>query len=406
MRKTLLFSPVFLLFAANMQAQTQPVITSWLQNTTATGYGGYISNVQLVQYNATFVYVSTDCIPAYDIGPWPTNPNVPSPQNFVCEFPRYPVQNTGTPTKVGLGSIGLWINGVSIFNAEDGFHWGGTSWAMGPGTSWNRNALLFEAVSFDSCLGHPAPGGDYHNHVNPRCVYNDADSTHHSPIIGFAFDGFPIYGAYGYSDPMSTTSAIKRMHSSYALTTDTTRAGGPHPISTYPLGSCVDDYIYTASSGDLDAHNGRFCITPEYPSGTYAYFVTIDGSLNPAYPFVIGPTYYGVVGSTNTHITPVGPDTTYTGSTTATNVTLNTTIKYKIAPNPVVDHLYIYMDSANMNNIKGSLFGADGRIVKTVDHLMQPSIAYALDISDLPTGTYILSFEGNGKTVTEKIMKK
>ena len=406
MRKTLLFSALFLLFSGNMQAQTQPDITSWLRNTTLTGYGGYISNVQLVQYNATYVYVSTNCIPEYAIGPWPSNPNVPSPQNFVCEFPRNPVQNTGTPTNVGLGNIGLWSNGVSIFNSEDGFHWSGTGWAMGPGASWNRNALIFEGISFDSCLGHPAPGGNYHNHVNPKCLYNDADSTHHSPIIGYAFDGFPIYGAYGYSNPASASSSITRMKTSYALTTDTTRAGGPHPISTYPLGDCIDDYIYTAGSGDLDAHNGRFCVTPDYPSGTYAYFVTIDASLNPVYPFVIGPTYYGVVGSTNTHITPAAPDTTYTGGTTATSELPNTTIKYVIAPNPVEDHIYIYMDVANMNNVKGSLYNAEGRLVKTINDLMQPSIAYALDVTDLPSGMYILSFEGSGKTVTEKIIKK
>ncbi len=406
MKKTILLASMAVLFLAKANAQTAPDITSWLLNTTATGYGGYISNVQLVQYSATYVYVSTNCIPAYAIGPWPSNPNVPSPQNFVCEFPRYPVANTGTPTAVNLGSIGLWTNGVSIFNSEDGFHWnsGTSAWAMGPGPSWNRNALIFEGVSFDSCLGHPAPGGNYHNHVNPKCLYNDADSTHHSPIIGFAFDGFPIYGAYGYASATSAAGPVKRMRTSYALTTDTTRSGGPHPISTYPLGSCVDDYVFTAGSGDLDAHNGRFCYTPEYPAGTYAYFVTIDASLNPVYPFVIGPTYYGVVGSTNTHVTPVGPDTTYTGVATAIYNINNSTIKYVIAPNPVSDHAYIYMDAANMNNIKGNLYDGSGRLVKSIND-MQPSIAYALDMSDLPVGMYILSFEGSGKTVTEKLIR-
>ena len=411
MKKIFLFTAISFLFAINGKAQVGPDITSWMQNTTLTGYGGYISNVQLVQYSATYVYVSTNCIPEYSIGPWPSNPNVPSPQNYVCEFPRNPVQNTGVPTAVGLGTIGLWSNGVSIFNPEDGFHWNNatSAWAMGPGTSWNRNALLFEAVSFDSCLGHPNQTGTYHNHINPRCLYNDLDSTHHSPIIGYAFDGFPIYGAYGYSTPTSATSAIKRIKSSYVLTTDTTlrHSGfGPIPVATYPLGDCIDDYIYTAGAGDLDAHNGRFCVTPEYPAGTYAYFVTLDATLAPVYPFVLGPTYYGIVGSTNTHITPSGSDTTYTPGTTAVSQVSNATIKYTIAPNPVEDHLYIYMDASNVNNVKGSLYNAEGRLIKTINDLMQPSIAYALDMSGLPTGMYILSFEGGGKTVTEKIIKK
>ena len=40
--------------------------------------------------------------------------------------------------------------------------------------------------------------------------------------------------------------------------------------------------------------NSRFCVTPEYPNGTYAYFVTIDDNLNPAYPYTPGPYYYGI----------------------------------------------------------------------------------------------------------------
>ncbi len=406
MKRTLLIAALSAFFV-NSKAQIAPDITSWIQNTTLTGYGGIVSNVQLVQYSATYVYVSTNCIPEYGIGPWPTDPNVPAAQNAVCEFPRNPVPNTGAPTATPLGSIGLWSNGVQMFNPEDGFHWNSSTsaWAMGPGTSWNRNALIFEGASFDSCLGHPAPGGVYHNHVNPKCLYNDADSTHHSPIIGYAFDGYPVYGAYGYADTSSIGGTVKRIRTSYALNTDTSRVGGPHPISTYPMGDCVDDYIYTAGYGDLDAHNGRWCHTPEYPSGTYAYFVAIDSNLNPVYPLIIGPTYYGIVGSTSVHVTPAGTDTTYNATTGVAQVQ-NTAIKYQVVPNPVVDHAYIYMDAGNTNNITGKLYDMDGHMVKTINYLMQPSIAYALDMSDLPAGMYILAFEGGGKTVTEKIVKK
>lgn len=406
MKNLLCIMPLALLLLSNNSAgQIGPEITSWEQNTTMTGYGGYVSNVQLVQYSANYVYVSTNCIPEYAIGPWPSNPNVPSPQNIVCEFPRHPVQNTGTPTTVGLGTTGLWSNGVSIFNPEDGYHWNSAtnSWAMGPGTNWNRNALIFEGVSFDSCLGHPAPGGDYHNHVNPRCLYNDADSTHHSPIIGYAFDGFPVYGAYGYASTTSASGPIKRMRSSYVLSTATTRASGP-PVSTYPMGDCCEDYVYTSGAGDLDQHNGRFCYTPEYPGGTYAYFVTIDDSLKPAYPFVIGPTYYGVVGSTLTHVTPVGPDTTYTHSSSGVSNMRQPDIQCTLAPIPAQDFLYIYVDASSANNIFFQIIDLNGKTVKTMNDL-QPSIAYALDIADLPKGTYIIRFEAAGIFTTKKFIK-
>ena len=44
----------------------------------------------------------------------------------------------------------------------------------------------------------------------------------------------------------------------------------------------------------LDIYNGRMCVTPEFPSGTYAYFISIDSSGNGAYPLIMGPEYYGV----------------------------------------------------------------------------------------------------------------
>jgi len=188
-----------------------PDITSWIQNTTATGYGGILTNVQLVQYDATDVFISATCIPGYDIGPWGSDPNIPANMNFVYKITRNPVPNTGTLTAVGLGHVGVWTNGVSIFNTQDAMSYGSLGY-------WNQNAYVFEGSSFDSCLGHPAPGGEYHHHVSPKCLYNILDSTHHSPIIGYAFDGYPVYGAYGYADT-NGTGGIKRMRSSFVLRT-------------------------------------------------------------------------------------------------------------------------------------------------------------------------------------------
>ena len=135
--------------------------------------------------------------------------------------------------------------------------------------------------------------------INGRDVYNpdllkdtlgnEKESTHHSPIIGWAYDGNPIYGPYGYVNA-DGTGGIKRILSGYKKTTLKNRPS----LIDYPLGFFTNDFKWT-SSGDLDEYNGRFCITPEYPTGVYAYFATIGENSSrfsnykePAFPYFIG----------------------------------------------------------------------------------------------------------------------
>ena len=295
-----IFLTVFAFFIGQASfAQTNPVLYSWIRNlTNATGYGGISSNIQSVKTTNTDVYISASCIPGYDIGPWAANPNTPVNQNFVFKITRNPIQNTSlSPTNIGNGHTGIWTNGVSIFNVSDAMSYNNAG-------VWNRDAYFFEGASFDNCLGHPAPNGEYHHHVNPKCLYDINDSTHHSPIIGYAFDGFPIYGAYGYTG-VNGTGTIKRIKSSYVVTTATTRINGPSMNTTYQgtikytAGCFIEDWTFVAGAGDLDFRNGRFCVTPEFPGGTYAYFSTIDSKLKPSFPYTPYKSYYGVVQSGN-----------------------------------------------------------------------------------------------------------
>src|ERR1700721_746201 len=114
----------FLLFCAVVgKAQLSPTITSWIQNPDTNlaanrGYDNIPSNCIKIQYSTTDVYVSCFCIPGYSIGPW-SNPNVAENQNFVYKITLNPQKNTGAPTAIGLGHIGVLTNGVSIFNAND-----------------------------------------------------------------------------------------------------------------------------------------------------------------------------------------------------------------------------------------------------------------------------------------------
>lgn len=409
-RVYLIIAAVMLVCILNAQSLT-PEVTSWLINTTGlTGYNNLPANVQMVQYSDSNVYVSCSCIPGYSIGPWTGDPSIPINKNFVFEISRYPVQNTGIADSVPLAHVGIWSNGVSIDNAWDAQTYNNDG-------VWQRNALVFEGVSFDNCLGHPQQGGEYHHHVSPKCLYDETDSTHHSPIIGYMFDGFPVYGAYAYTNT-NGTGPIKRMTSSYRtrnITTRTTLAdgstasvAGPVVNSNYPIGDFLQDFEYVPGLGDLDERNGRFCITPDYPNGTYAYFVTIDSALNPVYPFVIGPIYYGKLKAGDTgmgsgHVTISESTTTYTPATSAIANTAPA-IQYELTPNPTDGYAFLYMSEKSPNNVTAKLYDVNGRLLQT-RQFIQPSIAYSFNLTEYPNGIYYLDLESNGQKAVEQIVK-
>jgi hypothetical protein len=116
----------------------------------------------------------------------------------------------------------------------------------------------------------------------------DDNGSFHSPIIGWSYDGNPIYGAYGYNNPENIQSGIKRVGSGY--TSSSSYITNRPNLTTFPLGFFVDDYRFI-DSGDLDEFNGRFTVTNEFPKGIYAYFATIDSTGNPQFPFFIGNSY-------------------------------------------------------------------------------------------------------------------
>lgn len=316
------FSTLCLLSA--VCAQTDPAITSWKVNRTGlTGNSPVASihatvsliqaDVTRVRYTATNAYINSNGVPSHPIGPWANNPNSTTSQNRLLRIPRAPVVQTGTRTATPLGPVGVLLNGVAIFNAKDGRSYNNLN-------VWNQNAYVVEGPSMDSAPGHPAPGGTYHYHMRPVLPSEQLceDSHQHSPLIGFAFDGFPIYGAYGYSNS-NGTGGVRHLQSGYRLRNITLRTTlpngtillpsqyGPPVSTTRPLGYYLEDFEYVLGYGDLDAFNGRFSITPEYPAGTYAYWATIDNQGAPAYPFLLGPQYYGVVATDNLNRTVTVP---------------------------------------------------------------------------------------------------
>jgi len=215
-------------------------------------------------------------------------------------------------SEVPLGQIGVSGNGVAIFNPSAGAGLNPPS-----GFSWiAAGDVPFVNSGEDSCGGHPEQNGIYHYHDphfldcwkagSSMATYNDyyggtqfnGDNIRHpdghSKLIGIAFDGFPIYGPYGYDTPFDNLSGTRTMRTSYAVR-DTEAPGRPdygNNSDNPPAGTLMEDYEYVEGTGDLDIHNGRFAITPEYQDGTYAYFLTVDESDVDVtkFPFIIGNT--------------------------------------------------------------------------------------------------------------------
>ncbi len=349
------------------------------------------ADVQRIRYTTTDVYINANGFASYTMGPWFTNSGGlfgfwPLARDYQVRITRNPAP-AATKTRHPGGMIGMMVNGVAIYDLGDAFSFhqnpaGAVTGSDGMGATgdgwWSRDALAVEVVTFDPGFAHqPGNNGQYHYHAQPkalrqqlgdnvRATYNattntytyseDTTNLHHSPILGWAYDGYPIYGPYGYASAMNATSPVTRMRTGFVLrngqsgtqdlrttgrvtmprwaaavfgisnpsntnpvTLPTTQYGptttyqttGPGGVTTYSLGRYCGDYDFLADLGqtqgvgfDLDVYNGRNCVTPEFPNGTYAYFVTIDASGNTAFPHMLGKQYYGTPNAGNAATIP------------------------------------------------------------------------------------------------------
>ena len=390
---------------------TSPVFTSWKFNydsSTASyivlsqpnNINSTINAVSLnektditdLYYTNDLVYVECEGLASYQMGYFLRNPNVPQAQDYVFKIPRNPVEETNTKSEVPIGgAIGLAVNGVPLFGYASANSYNGSTVAMNGNKVWNEDAWIGEGHTLDSNgLGHPTGGGNYHYHATPIALYGDITEGH-SPIIGWSFDGFPIYGPYGYIDPTDTSSGLKFMESSYVKreitkretlpdgTTLSSNDFGPDVSSTYPLGTFVEDYEYKINAGDLDEYNGRFCKTPEYPNGIYAYFITMDSTKHPAFPYILAHEYYGVLERGNRGTARI-PSNAVKYAKPVGNISLE---KSMIKVFPTVSNSTINFES---NEIIESI-----SLISQTGTLYSKTINFnAIDVSLLPNGAYTL----------------
>ena len=443
-------------FSLSIYSQDNPVITSWLQNTSETGsyyFSGnsttvsnnILVNCQSVEYSDNFAYISTQGIPAYPTGPFSDgNPSNAEAQNNIYKMPLNPQPNNGTPTNTTGGNIGVFINGVALFDYRDGVAWnnntnylcGGPANPPCPGgpmatQNWNRDAIPAEMGGFDCSKGHPAQG-NYHHHQNPSafkldlevvsdiCNLYDAeglyaiDAENHSPLIGFAYDGYPIYGAYGFKNS-DGSGGITRIESGYQLRNITNRTNGPDlnqvvTIAQGPnagsqetmfLGYFREDYEHVEHTDEeeyLDEHNGRFCVTPEYPNGTYAYFATVDENWNSAYPYAVGPTFYGVY--ENRIVNTISESTTEYLSNDSFEIN---EVGVSIIPNPASNLIAVQIKDLITNNLDITLYDINGKVISYKKIYAGSTIAY-FNVQTLYNGIYLVRISSENHTTTKRVI--
>jgi hypothetical protein len=336
------------IYATDADKTSGNAVSTWSRGSISQTVPAYCG-IYFVGYSSSWVYIRSTGLAGHIMGPWYLNsghttvfPNLPKNTATLYRIPRSPGVSA-TKTLTGLGAIGYFVDGVAMFDTRDAFYWNGSTELNGSG-NWNRDAWVNESVTFDPGQAHQPGDGTHHYHANPIALryllgdhvdYNASTKTYsestnaptkHSPIVAWVRDGYPIYGPYGYSNPTNPASGIRRMISGYVLrngqngTQNLSSVGrtnippwavrlynvpanqviGPGVGTSYPLGRYMEDNDYLGDLGytkgvdfDLDEYNGRFCVTPEFPNGTYAYFVSVTSAGSPAFPYNIGRAFYG-----------------------------------------------------------------------------------------------------------------
>jgi hypothetical protein len=229
--------------------------------------------------------VTANGIPDHLVGEFPNrgNPHAIEVQNYLFELPAEPKANKKSTALHGDGSgrgapnmpFGVALNGV-VMDPGTAEFWNGDR-----SSGWNYEALGGAVkLGVDENMAHVQPSGAYHYHGMPKLHLKQLGlkKGQHSPQIGWAADGFPIYALYGFDG--KNKSRVVTHTSGYQLKKGERPDSPEGPGGKYD-GSFIQDYEYVEGTGTLDECNGCFTVTPEFPKGTYAYFLTEDWPVIP-----------------------------------------------------------------------------------------------------------------------------
>lgn len=274
---------------------------------------GTLSVGDVVEWGQDVGYAGT-CTIGGD-GFWPGGgAGCPEAQDISLDFPATPTP-AASECETGLGPVGLWVNGVPVYNWYDGVSYTGQG-------VWNQFAFALRSGGMDLCYGHGSGGtNQYHHHNYNGCLRQMVgdEGTGHSPVYGYAGDGYPIHGPFHADNEVSESCWQLRDYSAtsptgcgadgertctyideenISLGTQTV-AAGPNAFdnddAVNEAGIYYEDFYYDAActaQGDkfLDEHNGH-----DHDDVGYHYHTSTDENLVPTFPLVNGPDYYGNV---------------------------------------------------------------------------------------------------------------
>ena len=220
-----------------------------------------IDNLRIVESNG---------IPNHKVGKFPNsgNPHSIKTQKYKFKLPLKPIiAKKITSLENPRFNFGITLSGVILDPLAREYYLGDSK------SDWRYEATSGAIkLGLDSNNAHVQPDGSYHYHALPRDLVLELESkSDNSPphLIGWAADGFPIYTSTGYAN--NKNLIINR--SSYRLKRGKRPTGNSNPGGIYD-GTFINDFYFENGYGTLDQCNGKLLITPEFPNGTYAYFIT------------------------------------------------------------------------------------------------------------------------------------
>lgn len=229
-----------------------------------------------IQEQGQYRVFKSNGLPNHDTGRFPNrnNPNRISTQSYSLQVPLNPSERD-VPHRDRGYLFGLALSGVPFDPGTAEY------WNRDRSSGWRQEAILAngrKSLGLDAANAHVQPNGAYHYHGPPetliRLLAKEQGRTS-QVLIGYAADGFPIYNDLGPTDPMDPDSPVKPLVSSYRLKAGQRPGNGrtTGPGGAY-TGTYTRDYEFAQGFGDLDACNGRFGVTPQYPEGIYHYVLT------------------------------------------------------------------------------------------------------------------------------------